>query len=63
MEEIGLFQVVYTDFTELLYADGHRKAILIPIVGHVSKMAFGRVVGESPNTTLTLKRGAIGECA
>ena len=55
MEEIGLFQVVYTDFTELLYADGRRKAILIPIIGHVSKMAFGWVVGESPNTTLALQ--------
>ncbi|MEE8389857.1 MAG: hypothetical protein V3S14_03545, partial [Anaerolineae bacterium] len=26
MNEIGLFQVVYTDFTEILYADGDRKA-------------------------------------
>jgi len=41
MDEIGLFQVVYTDFTEILYADGDRKAILMPIIGHVSKMAFG----------------------
>ena len=32
LEEIGLFQVLYTDFTELRYADGRRKAFLIPIV-------------------------------
>ena len=41
MEEIGLFQVLYTDFTELLYANGHRRAVLMPIIGHASKMAFG----------------------
>jgi len=55
MEEIGLFQVVYTDFTELVYADGHRKAILMPIIGHTSKVAFGWAVGESSNTVLALR--------
>jgi len=39
MEEIGLFQVVYTDFTELVYADGHRKAILMP---QSQSLALGR---------------------
>lgn len=55
MEEIGLFQVLYTDFTELVYADGHRKAILMPIIGHTSKMAFGWAVGESADTVLALQ--------
>jgi len=55
MEEIGLFQVLYTDFTELLYADGHRKAILMPIIGHASKIAFGWAVGESDDTNLALQ--------
>ncbi len=55
MEEIGLFQVVYTDFTELVYADGQRKAMLIPIIGHASKMAYGWAVGESANTALALQ--------
>ncbi len=55
MEEIGLFQVVYTDFTELVYANGQRKAILIPIIGHTSKMAFGWAVGESDDTVLALR--------
>lgn len=54
-EEIGLFQVLYTDFTELVYADGHRKAVLIPIIGHTSKMAFGWAVGDSANTLLALQ--------
>ncbi len=55
MDEIGLFQVVYTDFTELMYAGGHRKAILMPIIGHASKMAFGWAVGESGNTVMALQ--------
>ena len=55
MEEIDLFQVLYTDFTELVYADGHRKAILIPIIGHTSKLAFGWAVGDSANTRLALQ--------
>jgi len=55
MEKIGLFEVIYTDFTELLYADGHRKAILMPIIGHASKMAFGWAVGESDDTPLALR--------
>lgn len=55
MEEIDLFQVVYTDFTELVYANGQRKAILMPIIGHTSKMAFGWAVGESDDTVLALR--------
>jgi putative transposase len=55
MKEIGLFQVLYTDFTELLYADGHRKVILMPIIGHTSKMSFGWAVGESADTDLALQ--------
>jgi len=55
MDEIGLFQVVYADFTEILYADGDRKAILMPIIGHVSKMAFGWAVGQSRGTALALQ--------
>jgi putative transposase len=55
MEEIGLFQVVYTDFTEILYAGGHRKAVLMPIIGHVSKAAFGWAVGQSRGTDLALQ--------
>ena len=54
-EEIGLFQVLYTDFTELVYADGHRKAVLMPIIGHTSKLACGWAVGESGDTALALQ--------
>jgi putative transposase len=55
MLEIGLFEVVYTDFTELSYAEGCRKATLMPIVGHASKMAFGWAVGERDDTALALQ--------
>jgi putative transposase len=55
LEEIEVFQVVYTDFTELRYADGQRKAFLIPIVGHVSKMVYGWAVGEHADTPLALQ--------
>lgn len=55
MSQIGLFQVVYTDFTELVFADGSRKAHLMPIIGHASKFAFGWAVGKRANTILALK--------
>lgn len=54
LTEIGLFEVVYTDFTELRYAAGQRKAYLMPIIGHASKLVCGWAVGRSTNTTLAL---------
>lgn len=54
LNSIGLFQVAYTDFTELRYAGGARKAYLIPLIGHVCKMAYGWSVGESTDTALAL---------
>ena len=55
MSEIRLFQVAYTDFTELRYADGSRKAYLMPLIGHVCKMAYGWAVGAHADTTLALE--------
>lgn len=55
MDQIGLFEVAYTDFTELVYADGNRKAYLMPIIGHLCKLAYGWAVGEQANTTLALE--------
>ncbi|MGD2158672.1 MAG: IS3 family transposase [Anaerolineales bacterium] len=55
MSQIGPFQVVYTDFTELVFADGTRKAHLMPIIGHASKFAFGWAVGKRANTTLAMR--------
>lgn len=55
LSETGLFQVMYTDFTELPFANGHRKTYLIAIIGHVSKMAYGWAVGGSTDTALALQ--------
>jgi putative transposase len=55
MSEIRLFQVAYTDFTELRYADGSRKAYLMPLIWHVCKMAYGWAVGAHADTTLALE--------
>jgi putative transposase len=55
LSEIRLFQVLYTDFTELPFANGKRKAQLIAIIGHVSKMAYGWAVGGSTDTALALQ--------
>jgi transposase InsO family protein len=54
MDQIGLFEVAYTDFTELVYADGTRKAYLMPIIGHVCKLAYGWAVGLRADTPLAL---------
>jgi putative transposase len=55
LEQIELFQVAYTDFTELLYADGKHKAHLIPIIDHVCKMVYGWAMGEGPDATVALR--------
>ena len=49
------FEVAYADFTELVYADGRRKAHLIPIIDHASKLALGWAVGERAVTGLALE--------
>jgi len=54
LDKIEPFQVSYTDFTELVYANGRRKAQLLPIIGHVSKMAYGWAVSEHADTELAL---------
>ncbi len=55
MTKIGLFEVSYTDFTEIRYANGYRKAHLMPIIGHVCKMAYGWALGESADSELALE--------
>jgi len=45
-EEIRPFQVLYTDFTELVYRNGEAKAWLIPFLGHRTKKVFGWAAGD-----------------
>jgi len=54
LERIELFQVAYTDFTELVYANGQRRAHLIPIIGHECKMVYGWAIGEGPDAATAL---------
>ena len=53
-EEIHPFQVAYTDFTEIPFADGRGKAYLMPLLDHGSKLVYGWAVGERANTQLAL---------
>ena len=54
-DEIGPLEVAYADFTELVYADGHRKAHLMPIVDHSSKIVLGWALGERAITEVALR--------
>jgi putative transposase len=54
-EMIQAFEVAYADFTELVYANGRRKAYLIPIIDHASKLVLGWAVGERAVTSLALE--------
>jgi transposase InsO family protein len=48
-------EVIYTDFTELVYANGQRKAQLIPLLDHLSKVVWGWAVGPQAVTALALQ--------
>lgn len=49
------FEVVYADFSELVYADGKRRAHLIPLLDHASKSVLGWAVGERADTVIALQ--------
>jgi putative transposase len=55
LENISLFEVAYTDFTELRYADGASKAYLMPLIDHASKLVYGWAIGPQANTQLALQ--------
>lgn len=61
--EIGPLEVFYTDFTELRYADGTRKAWLIPVLDHRTKYVAGFSVGERANSELALSAWLAAERA
>ena len=52
---IRAFEVAYTDFTELVYAEARRKAYLMPIIDHASKLVLGWAVGAHAETSLALE--------
>jgi putative transposase len=51
----GPLQVFYTDFTAIWYADGRKKAYLMPLVDDATKWVIGWAVGYRPNTELALE--------
>ena len=53
-EAIGPFEVLYTDFTELIYDDGHKRAQLMPIIDYATKFVLGWAIGERAVTELAL---------
>jgi transposase InsO family protein len=52
---INLFEVCYTDFTEIVYSYGKRRLQLMPIIEHVSKIALGWALGNTATTEVALK--------
>lgn len=55
MVELGPLQVLYTDFTELWYDRGKKKAYLIPLLDHATKLVLGWAVGARKDTDLALE--------
>ena len=58
IEDPQALQVLYTDFTEIRYDEGKKKAYLMPILDHKTKLVVGWEVAEHKNTDLAL--GALG---
>lgn len=54
LPSIGILQVLYTDFTELVYDRQCQKAYLMPLVDHTSKLVVGWAVGRSDNSAVAL---------
>ena len=55
LEDIGLFDVLYTDFTELVYAGGRAKAHLMVLLDHAGKLVLGHAVAERAVRELALE--------
>lgn len=55
MEDLTPFSVFYTDFTEVKYRNGAKKAYFMLLVDHVTKWAPGWAVNKSPNRDLAPK--------
>lgn len=51
----NLLEISVTDFSEISYAGGARKAQLMPLVDYQTKIVLGWALGESANTELALE--------
>ncbi|CAN5809684.1 hypothetical protein BH20GEM1_BH20GEM1_14290 [soil metagenome] len=54
LDGIRPFEVLYTDFTELVYAGGRKRVQLMVLLDHASKLVPGWAVAETATTRLAL---------
>lgn len=47
-------EAVVTDFTEIIYDEGRKKASLMPIIGYREKVCFGYALGVTPTAAVAL---------
>lgn len=52
---VGTLQILYTDFTQIVYANGTKKAELMPILDHRSKLVTGWSLGPTATTEVALE--------
>ncbi len=55
LDTIGPFEVLYADFTAVVYAGGHQRAFLIALLDHKTKVVPGWAVGHQPTTAVALQ--------
>ena len=55
LQEIGPLEVLYTDFTEIVYANGDAKAHLMVLLDHAAKLVVGHALGRRAVTELALE--------
>ena len=58
LKKVRPLELLYTDFTELIFDRGRQKAYLMPILDHVSKLAVGWAVGVADNSGLAVRAWA-----
>jgi len=63
IEDPERLQMLYTDFTEISYARGAKKAYLMPLLDHATKGVIGWSVRHRPNTELALEALSMAETA
>lgn len=63
MDVVEPLQVLYTDFTEIWYAQGGKKAYLMPLLDHATKWVVGWALGHRPNTELALEALSMARAA
>jgi len=55
LKEIKEFEVIYTDFTEIVFQRGAAKAYFMPLLDHGNRLVIGHALGPSDNTELALE--------